>query len=688
MTALAVLAVAGALIVGLSGYALGATHYVAGDGDDGRDGLTDETALKTVTEAAGGLERGGPLRLRRGDVCRASGGVAVPGASVAASGPADEARPASSGSVARAEGQPHADGSYVAETDADLGYLFVNGELMTIARYPNTGWLRTKVWREDDVEDQPGEGRGRRRRRGPRKTFVTCPQLAEHAANAEGYWVGANIRWRHHSWWYETRPVIAYDPAGVLTLDDRSFNRTGPFDWDTKGWGFYLDGKLDQLDVPGEWCLDAEAGKVYLYPPDGLDPNDSLVEGSLRSRGLTVRDATVRNIAFRHQKDAGLTIDGACTVEHCLFEGIGRDATVSERGAGGGALRAERGVLDAQVRHNEFRDNLNHSIDWWQDPDAQGSSVIEHNTVVNSGTVPGYGGSGSWHAVGILIGSGADVRVRHNRIDGTGYAGILLGSDDNAAEYNVIRNAMSTLNDGAGIYTNCSRSTIRNNVILDTKGGMKSSGTWQNISHGIWLEFLREYRESVVEGNTCARSGADGIFLGNNYECVIRDNVLYGNERYPLQLTGRGDGNSEDVTQRHMIEGNVLFATQPGERLIYFDPRFDYGTLRANYYCSPQTDEPFTEGKGWPGTNPETGHTLASWQQAYTWADAEAKVMPPQAGEDGTDDLSELFVNDTELPESVLLQGSYQDLDGNTVEGSVELAPYSSRVLIRIDHPE
>ncbi|MCK4374976.1 MAG: right-handed parallel beta-helix repeat-containing protein, partial [Candidatus Brocadiae bacterium] len=353
----------------------------------------------------------------------------------------------------------------------------------------------------------------------------------------------------------------------------------------------------------------------------------------------------MRNIAFRHQKDAGLTIDGSCTVEHCLFEGIGRDATVSEGGAGGGALRAERGVRDAQVRHNEFRDNLNHSINWWQDPQAPGSSIIEHNSVVNSGTVPGYGGSGSWHAVGILIGRGANVHVRYNRIDGTGYAGILLGSDGNVAEYNVIRSAMSTLNDGAGIYTNCSRSTIRHNIILDAKGGMESSGTWANISHGIWLEFLREYRESVVEGNTCAGSGADGIFLGNNYECVIRGNVLYGNERYQLQLTGRGAEDSEDVTQEHLIEGNVFFATRPGQGLIYFDPRFDYGTLKGNYYYSPHTDEPLVEGIGWPGTSRTTGHTLASWQQAYTWADAEAKTVALQPRAAGTSDPSELFVN-------------------------------------------
>ena len=59
---------------------------------------------------------------------------------------------------------------------------------------------------------------------------------------------------------------------------------------------------------------------------------------------------------------------------------------------------------------------------------------------------------------------------------------------------NYIKNAMYTLNDGGGIYTNCSRSTIRYNIILDTTGGMESSGRWANISHGISAKILREYR--------------------------------------------------------------------------------------------------------------------------------------------------------------------------------------------------
>ncbi len=172
-----------------------------------------------------------------------------------------------------------------------------------------------------------------------------------------------------------------------------------------------MDNKLEELDAPGEWFYDAAAHKVYLYAPGGADPNTLDVEGTSLSDGLSVRASTVRDLCFRHQRDIGLRVSGKSTVEGCLFEGIGRDATVSERGAGGVALGVYGDAGGTRIADNELRDNLNTGIGWWQARGEAEPSVIEHNTVAESGTVPGYGGSGSWHAVGILIATGVDVHV-------------------------------------------------------------------------------------------------------------------------------------------------------------------------------------------------------------------------------------------------------------------------------------
>ncbi len=643
-----------------------ATWYVSAEGSDQADGVSPGSALRTLGQAGERARRGDTIRLRRGDVFRESVELAEPELVIEPYGPTGADRPVISGSEPITGWQRWKGDIWVASTEHTPGYLYADGQLMLIARYPNTGWLRSRDWQE--LSDQADGA----------TTALRSPGLLEHPRKAPGYWTGATVRWRHHSWWYETRPIVGYDGQGELRLGDRSASHNGPHRWDTKGWGFYLDGKLEELDAPGEWYFDAQAGRVYLWPPEGQDPNAMLVEGTVRPLGLDVTTATVRDLVFRHQQNVGLSIDGRFVVERCLFDSIGQDAVVSQRNRGGSALHVTWSTTSGRIGHCEFRNNLNNSLTWWQNPEAQGSSVIEHNTVIESGTVAGYGGSGSWHGVGILIGRGRNVRVQYNHIEGTGYAGILLGSDGNFAEYNVIRRAMSTMNDGAAIYTNCSRSTIRHNIILDTRGGMASSGDWANISHGIWLEFLGEYHHSIIENNTCVRSGGDGIFLTNNYECVVRGNVLFDNDRYQLLLTGRGSDEAKDTTQEHLIVGNVLAMTGRQRGLLYFDPRFDYGTLRGNVYWSPMQDAPIMQGHGWPGSGDRNRLSVSAWQEQFGWADGEAVVPAPQPAEP----KAELFINDSEAVRTIELHGPYRDLAGQPVQSPLRLEPFTSVILM------
>ncbi len=552
----------------------------------------------------------------------------------------------------------------------------MDNHLMTIARYPNEGWLRTKYWEDtrlpaDATAEQLAQP----------NTMVECPELAEYTGNEEDFWIGANIRWRHHSWWYETREVVDYDADGKLYLNDRSFGSQNPRPGIEKGWGFYLDNKLELLDIPGEWYYDDSQKLLYLYPPDGMDPNEVLVETSVRDTGLFITDGVIQHIRFQHQKDIGLLMDGRCVVQYCEFIGIGRDTTVSERLSGGEAIRAERGASNTRISHNLFRNNWNNAISWWQDPRDTTSSVIERNVVQNTGMVRGYGGSGAWHAVAILIGTGRGVHVQYNRVENSGYVGILFGTAGNTAEYNRIDNAMATLNDGGGIYTNCSHSIIRYNIITNTRGGMESSGSWATIAHGIWPEFLGEYRNNIIEFNTVTGSWGDGIFLPNNFEAVVRNNVCYNNDRFQLLFVGRGDRNV-NVRQKHHITGNVLYAASTEQNTLYFDERNHYGLMKDNYFCKPSSDTLIHEGKSWPGMGPHQHYTLKGWQSRYEWADTSPRTdtRKPKKEEE---DSSGIFINETEQTKTFRLEGEWLDLNGKTAGGSITLEPYTSIILIK-----
>ncbi len=659
------------LVLVYNAYAV--VFYVSNDGSDSNSGISTDSPFKTMTAASRKVSTGDVILLRRGDVFRESVAIEAKYIEVNAYGPADKPLPVISGAVEIKGFKLFRDNIYVAETEFDIGYLFVNNELMTIARYPNEGWLRTTYWEDTRVPENASA-----EKLAEANSMVESKELTDFNQNTKDYWVGANIRWRHHSWWFETREVIGYDPAGKLYINDRSFLIREPHKGAQKGWGFYLDNKLELLDIPGEWFFDKEQKRVYINPKEGKNPNELRVEGALRSKGLVITDGIVQNVRFQHQQDVGLEIDGVSVVQYCEFEGIGRDAKVSDGGAGGAALHANSNVRKARVSHNYFNNNYNKAIDWWQTPNDTTGSVIERNVVNNTGIVPGYGGSGSWHAVAILIGRGRHVHVQYNKIDKSGYVGILFGSDGNFAEYNIINNAMHTLNDGGAIYTNCSHSTIRYNIITNTLGGLESSGSWANISHGIWPEFLSEYRETIIEYNTVTGSGGDGIFLPNNYDCIVRNNVCYDNQRYQFLMIGHENRGQLNKNQNHLIAGNVFYAAKPGQYTLYFDARNSYGIMKNNYFIKPSSDKLIHEGKNWPGMGRHEEYTLVEWQEKFDWADP----SPRTNFQVTNDDNSELFVNDTEEQKAIKLKGSWKNLEGETI-GLIILEPYTSQILIK-----
>ena len=45
----------------------------------------------------------------------------------------------------------------------------------------------------------------------------------------------------------------------------------------TKGNRFYVENVLEELDQPGEWCLDTESGTLYFWPPAGSAPGAEVV---------------------------------------------------------------------------------------------------------------------------------------------------------------------------------------------------------------------------------------------------------------------------------------------------------------------------------------------------------------------------------------------------------------------------
>lgn len=657
------------------GLAQGAAFYVSPTGADTNAG-TEAAPLATLAAALSRSGNDDTILLRRGGVYR-EGGLTVSRRTLDAYGDSSQPAPALSGSklVTNWSAVPEKPGVYQASINGGTpAQVYVNGRLMTLARYPNEGWL----FQDADTGDDS----------------IQDAALTSHPRNAAGRWVGGQVRWRKWSWWFETRPITAYDGTGRLTLGGRtSLSVNG----DMTGCGYFIENLFEELDAPGEWWWNAATSTLYLQPPLGTDLAQASVEAAVLATGMTLQNGvTVRNLQIRDFTTTGVSIVSPVTFEDTLVERIGNTG-----------LNLSWNSAPTVVRNCVVRDVLNKGIQVNQDPTRVGGTIIERNRIERIGMVPAYGGNSTQQAIGIDVSNGNGVLVQLNRMADIGYCGINTHSAfapaTPASGYvirrNVIRRTMATLNDGAGIRLVNDYNRATENIILDTIGDLYSCQPWTPLGHGIWAEFVGHpqpngsiipYKGNVMDANTVYGSGGHGIFLTQQELCSVRENVLVSNWLAALHLSARTTWSADTA---HAIHDNVFaigarrwlpFPDATPQRLAtwsrpkdfgltyltYENLNIDYGTMSGNTFVTPTGSEFLGRSSA------NTLQTLAQWQATEPdWADPAPRAVTGRAY---------LFINDTESTASVTPPPgiAWKRLDGAAAGSSVPMAPFRSTLLL------
>jgi hypothetical protein len=129
----------------------------------------------------------------------------------------------------------------------------------------------------------------------------------------------------HDSLNYETQ----YCPVKSLDREKRVVEAAKGVYVLSKGNPFYLCGLLEELDAPGEWCVDPDTQTLYFWPPSG-DPNrmDQVVVPVAKSAfvlkgdpaaGQWVENVRLAWLAVRDFRGRAIEMTGAkgCTVAAC-----------------------------------------------------------------------------------------------------------------------------------------------------------------------------------------------------------------------------------------------------------------------------------------------------------------------------------------------------------------------------------
>jgi len=318
---------------------------------------------------------------------------------------------------------------------------------------------------------------------------------------------------------------------------------------------FIVENLLEELDQPGEWCLDSEEGMLYFWPPSSMQ--EAEVVAPALDCLITLRGAawiTISGFTFTE------TLDGD-DLHREGHDGYGAMFTRQGLRYCGEALHMRR-AEHCRIEHNHFHGVGGNGI-YLEGHNAR--NVIQRNEISEAGA---NGiclvGSGAQHpqfnevidnhihhcgmllkyVAGVFLGVSNGNIIGHNSIHHMPHHAINLGSNGvgrNIVEHNEIRFTCLEIHDNgainvwadvpnAGVQRSIERSghVIRYNLISDTYGcHVRADGTITapdvTLTQGIYLD---DYSSNCfVYGNIIIRAGT-GIYVHGGKNNLIENNIL------------------------------------------------------------------------------------------------------------------------------------------------------------------
>jgi hypothetical protein len=568
----------------LSTSADAAVYYVDANGNDSNDGLSAATPWRTIAKVnstMSSLTAGSQILFRRGDtfygmIMATKSGTS--GNEIVFGSYGTGTLPVIAGVKPVTGWTVYSGNIYVANFSDTVSHLFANGKLMTVARFPNSRFLKTDYANSTTAFDDA------------------------ELTQASGYWNQATCRVRSANWCYESRTVSSYTP-GHINFSSATQNMIYP------KAGYYFDNKLSLLDTINEYYYDKPAGKLYFIAPGGVDPNTVQVEAVVTRYGFLLYNGAsnviVQDLRFNAFRENCVEIYTAnnIRVQRCIMTNAGKS---------GMRINGSNNVVD----NNVFEDNLNTGL-----TGVFTNCTVTNNLINRTALVAGYG-ENAWGSHGIQFYLSTGTVCTNNVIDSSGYTGLLV-SKNMLVKNNVVSYSCLMLNDGGGIdIDDADGMQVLDNIVINSFGNVESSYSTSKYGNGIY--FASGITKNVlIKGNTIANNSYAGINVDNKATSTnnqIINNVLYNNAYSQLVMT---DFSSTGYTASYnnIVRGNLFYcltmSTTCMEHQMFRSSTFsDFGDFDSNYYCNPYTEYLFRRSMVY-GTYSTKYYRFGSWKNLF-----------------------------------------------------------------------
>ncbi len=379
--------------------------------------------------------------------------------------------------------------------------LFVDGQPMTLARFPNEGFLKTA-----NATGSDGQAISFTSQEAVGKSWTPSPDNM-----IQGYpkyeWADASLH------------IASFDPGtGRVTTSDES--PYGAAD----GKPFYFFNILEELDASGEYYVNRTAKKLYVLPPAGWEQK-SLQLSALDKPIVAIsdtRDVEIHNVTVTAARGDGIAVNGSTNVSlsNVTIHNIGRVGIAIDGGQNvqvksSAISQVGQGGVDVVGGDRETLASAGHFV---EDTVIRQYSRIRHT-----------------YSPAISL-SGVGNRSSHNEISESPHLGIVLHGNEHVVEYNNIHHIETESGDVGAIYLGRDWSEAGNIIRYNYLHDLGSDE--YNNQNGIYLDDFAS--GTLVEGNIIARTD-NGMLLGGGRNNTFRNNVTIATT-HPLVFDARGAG--------------------------------------------------------------------------------------------------------------------------------------------------
>ena len=381
--------------------------------------------------------------------------------------------------------------------------LFFDARPMTLARYPNAGWLRT------------GPGTQRQRIAFPNDRIARWS--AKGDVWAMGYWKFD---------WAETYERVTDADAKSFGLADAP-----PFGTDA-GRRFFFLNALEELDAPGEWYLDRPARRLYFWPPE---EKGEAVASVLNGPMFHLKNAsrvTLRCLSLEAGRGGGVLVEGGerNVVQECLIRNFGTFGVALMGGRDSGVVGCDLTGLGNRgiTLSGGDRKTLTPARLYAEDDHVWAYSRLERTYQP---------------AVGV---DGVGNRVSRCLFEDAPHNAVLLSGNDHLLEGNDVRRVCQETGDSGAFYMGRNptmRGTIvRGNRFRDLGAKVSTESSFTEVM-SVYLD--DGFPGTTISGNLFEGPGT-GIMLGGGQDNAVVGNVFVG-KRPAVHLDARGRGWAKDM---------------------------------------------------------------------------------------------------------------------------------------------